>query len=464
MAKSKIKSVFECQACGARAPKWVGKCSDCGGWNTVSEVRVAPNPTVRPGWGGFSGANAGGPGVIEPVSLAAVEGGREPRFGSTIGELDRVLGGGVVEGSAVLVGGDPGIGKSTLLLQLMCGIAQKGETVLYVTGEESARQIRMRADRLGGPPESLLVLTEIDLEAIIASLDRVKPAVAVIDSVQTVASAEISGAPGTVSQVREASAKLISWAKGCGLPLFLVGHVTKDGALAGPRVLEHMVDTVLYFEGDRGHPFRILRAVKNRFGSTNEVGVFEMSDKGLSGVDNPSALFLSERSEQAAGSAVVSCLEGTRTLLVEVQALVAPQVFGTSQRTTSGAERNRVQIILALMDRRLGYALANHDVFVSVAGGLSLSEPAGDLGLVAALASAYRDLALPSQSVFFGEVGLSGEIRAVSRAEERVREAAKLGFARAYAPARQVKELGRVKGIELIGVSSLEGFVEGLWD
>jgi DNA repair protein RadA/Sms len=462
MAKSKIKSVFECQACGARTPKWVGKCPDCGGWNTVSEVRLTPSPVTRPGWGSAAGASSLG--VIEPISLAHVEGGREPRFSSTIGELDRVLGGGVVEGSAVLVGGDPGIGKSTLLLQVLSGLAQKGETVLYVTGEESARQIRMRADRLGGPPESLLVLTEIDLEAILASLDKVRPYVAVIDSVQTMASADISGAPGTVSQVREVSARLISWAKGRAIPVFLVGHVTKDGALAGPRVLEHMVDTVLYFEGDRGLPFRILRAVKNRFGSTNEVGVFEMSDKGLVGVDNPSALFLSERAEQAPGSAVVSCLEGTRPLLVEVQALVSPQAFGTSQRTTSGAERTRVQILLALMDRRLGYALSNHDVFVSVAGGLSLSEPAGDLGLVAALSSAYLDRPLPSQAVFFGEVGLSGEIRAVSRAGDRVREAAKLGFARVYAPRRQVKELGRVKGLELVGVSTLEGFVEALWD
>jgi DNA repair protein RadA/Sms len=305
-------------------------------------------------------------------------------------------------------------------------------------------------------------MAEIDVERIIEAFEKLRPAAAVVDSVQTVFNSEISGAPGTVSQVREISARLISWAKAKGMPLFLVGHVTKDGSIAGPRVLEHMVDTVLYFEGDKGHPFRILRAVKNRFGSTNEVGVFEMGETGLRGVANPSELFLSERPKGAPGSAVMPCMEGTRTLLVEIQALVSPQAFGTSQRTVSGVERNRVQILLALMDRRLGYSLAGHDVFVSVAGGMSVGEPAGDLGIVAATASAYLYKPLPEGSVFFGEVGLAGEVRGVSRAEDRVKEAKKLGFRRAYLPARQVADLRVGKGFELVGVATIEDFVDSI--
>ncbi len=449
---AKKKTTFECQTCGSRYPKWQGRCPDCGGWNTMSEITLVSDKPASRTWTGS--------GTGEAVPLDSVDGGNEPRFTSTIKELDRALGGGIVEGSAVLVGGDPGIGKSTLLLQLLQGLGRNGLKTLYISGEESPRQIRMRADRLGGPPEKLLVQSEVDVERIIASLEKHSPAVAVIDSVQTLASAEISGSPGTVSQVRETTARLVSWSKAKGMPVFLVGHVTKDGAIAGPRVLEHMVDTVLYFEGDKGHPFRILRAVKNRFGSTNEVGVFEMSEGGLLQVDNPSALLLSERPQSAPGSAVVPCLEGTRTLLVEVQALVSPQAFATSQRTTYGAERSRVQILLALMDRRLDYAMVNHDVFVSVAGGMSLTEPAGDLGLMAAIASAYLDKPLPNDTVYFGEIGLAGEVRAVSRPDERVAEAAKLGFKRAVMAAGQAEKTPPPKGFELVGVKGLEELAE----
>ena len=451
---AKTKTLFECQACGARFPKWMGRCSDCGGWNTVEETLAPSEPTARlASWGGNREAS-------DPIPLCSVSGGGQQRFSSTIDELDRVLGGGVVEGSAVLVGGDPGIGKSTLLLQLLLGLSSSGLKVLYVTGEESARQIRMRADRLGGPPESLFVMSEIDVQSIIAALEKQKPAAAVVDSVQTLHCNELTGAPGTVSQVREVSMRLVSWAKAHGMPLFLVGHVTKDGSIAGPRVLEHMVDTVLYFEGDKGLPLRLLRATKNRFGSTNEVGVFEMREAGLIGVTNPSELFLSERPKDTPGSAVVPCLEGTRPLLVEIQALVAPQTFGVGQRTTSGIERNRVQILLALLDRKLGYSLAGHDVFVSVAGGLEIGEPAGDLAVVAAVTSAYVNRPLPPGSIFFGEVGLSGEVRAVAGAEERVNEGIKLGFKRAYLPLRQASSLKCPPDFELIGVSTVAHFAD----
>jgi DNA repair protein RadA/Sms len=363
-----------------------------------------------------------------------VEGTAEARVSCGVPEFDRVLGGGIVTGSAVLVGGDPGIGKSTLLLQVLQKLSRAGAKTLYVTGEESAQQIRMRSDRLGGPPANLLVLPETDVARILQAVDKEKPAAVVIDSVQTLYSAELGGAPGTVGQVREVSGRLVVHAKTHGIPLFLVGHVTKDGAIAGPRVLEHMVDTVLYFEGDGSHPYRMLRAVKNRFGSTNEVGVFEMGDGGLREVPNPSALFLSERPERASGSAVFPCLEGTRTLLVELQALVTPAAFATPQRTTSGVERNRVQILAALLERKLGLHLLSQDLFVNAVSGIRIAEPAADLALVAALVSAFRDRPLPVDAVFFGEVGLAGEVRRVSRPEARLGEAAKLGFKRAFAP------------------------------
>jgi DNA repair protein RadA/Sms len=414
-------------------------------------------------------ASTSGSAVSSPASsseaqpLCEVLGGSEVRAPSGIPEFDRVLGGGIVGDSAVLVGGDPGIGKSTLLLQVLQALARAGNEVLYVSGEESARQIRMRADRLGGPPQGLSVLAETDVDRILDAMERSVPAAAVIDSVQTLFSSDIGSAPGTVSQVREVSGRLVIHAKTRGVPVFLVGHVTKDGSLAGPRVLEHMVDTVLYFEGNGGHPYRILRAVKNRFGSTNEVGVFEMGDAGLQGVANPSALFLAERPERAAGSAVVPCLEGTRTLLVEVQALVTAATFATPQRTTSGLERNRVQIHAALLERRLGIPLSSHDVFVNVAGGVRVTEPAADLGVVAALISAFQDRPLPNDAVFFGEVGLAGEVRSVSRPEARLAEARELGFNRAYVPSSAARLGSRFPGLVLESVEHLPGFQDALW-
>ncbi|PLX43960.1 MAG: DNA repair protein RadA [Deltaproteobacteria bacterium] len=458
MAKSKSKTIYECTACGSRFPKWVGRCTECGGWSSVEEFREAPLSPAAQRW--IPGEEGSGPTPLTEVDVDERE-----RVSSTMEELDRVLGGGVVAGSAVLVGGDPGIGKSTLLLQLLLGLGQEGRTTLYVSGEESSRQLRMRAERIGGASEKIKVLTEIDVERIISVLEKENPAAAVMDSVQTLVSPEIQGAPGTVSQVREVAARLVGWAKGRGIPLFLVGHVTKDGALAGPRVLEHMVDTVLYFEGDKGHPYRILRAVKNRFGSTNEVGVFEMGARGLIGVKNPSELFLAERPEGASGSVVLPSLEGSRVILVEVQTLTAPQNYGSPQRTVSGVERNRVQILAALLDRRLGLALANHDIFVSVAGGMQVNEPAGDLALVAALISAYMDRPVDGKTVFFGEVGLAGEVRGVSRPLDRLKEAKKLGYDRAVLPVRQAREVSGVKeiaGMELVGVESIDKLVDSM--
>jgi DNA repair protein RadA/Sms len=420
----------------------------------VESAQAAPAP-ARASFSGLA-SSAG------PVPLAEVEGGSEARTPTGIPEFDRVLGGGLVEGSAVLVGGDPGIGKSTLLLQVLQVLCRSGSTALYVSGEESARQIRLRADRLGGPAPGLLVLAETELSRVLEALERTSPAVVVVDSVQTLYSPDVASAPGTVSQVREVSGRLVVHAKSRGVPVFLVGHVTKDGALAGPRLLEHMVDTVLYFEGAAGYPYRILRAVKNRFGSTDEIGVFEMGDAGLAGISNASALFLSERPRGAAGSAVVPCLEGTRTLLVEIQALMSPAAFATPQRTTSGVERNRVQILAALLERRLGLPMLSHDVFVNVAGGLRVSEPAADLGIVAALLSAARDRPLPADAVFFGEVGLAGEVRSVSRPEARLAEARELGFSSAYVPATTARNLRGPAGPELVAVQRLSDLWEAL--
>ncbi len=452
---AKIRRVFECQQCGAQSPKWMGRCTDCGGWGTLAESTPAPGAASR---GSFAGlGSSGGP---IPLTQVTTEG--EDRSPTGIPEFDRVLGGGLVPGSAVLVGGDPGIGKSTLLLQVLQALSRSQGKVLYVSGEESARQIRMRADRLGGPESDLLVLAETDLGSILEALESVRPAAAVVDSVQTLFSTEIGSAPGTVSQVREVSGRLVVHAKTRGVPVFLVGHVTKDGSLAGPRVLEHMVDTVLYFEGDRGHPYRILRAVKNRFGSTNEVGVFEMGEGGLVGVDNPSALFLSERPAGAPGSAVFPALEGTRTLLAEVQALVSPCAYGSPQRTTSGIERTRVQILSALLERRLGVPLLSHDIFVKVSGGFDLSEPAADLAVVAALLSAVRDRPLPEKAVFFGEVGLAGEVRAVSRPDARVAEAARLGFRSIYGPRSSAPNRVGPRGLRFIPLGLLSDLLESL--
>jgi DNA repair protein RadA/Sms len=420
-------AVYRCQECGFASPKW-GICPDCrreGKYvELVEERQAAPR--------GRRGAPAPAGSAPLPLAEVRLEGGERTPTG--IGELDRVLGGGVVTGSLVLIGGDPGIGKSTLLLQASRALADGGGRVLYVSGEESAAQVRLRADRLGLAPRELYLLAETNLQAIEAHAATLGPRYLVVDSIQTVYLPDLESAPGSVSQVRECGGRLMLLSKGQGVATFLVGHVTKEGALAGPRVLEHLVDTVLYFEGERHHLYRVLRAVKNRFGSTNEIGVFEMTDRGLAEVKNPSGLFLSERPREAAGSVVVTSLEGSRPLLLELQALVSPAGFGTPRRTVLGMDPNRVCLLLAVLEKRLGFPLQSQDVFVNVAGGARVAEPAADLGLVVAAASSYLDRPVKGDVVVFGEVGLAGEVRAVTGLEARLREAAALGFAGAVVP------------------------------
>jgi len=448
----KAKSFFSCQQCGYQSPKWLGKCPDCNQWNTLAE-ETAPLPLGK----GRPLAPAGK--VLRLQDVAATE---EDRLRCGIAELDRVLGGGLVPGSFILIGGDPGIGKSTLLLQATGQLAANG-VVLYVTGEESARQVKMRGERLGVRGGELFLLAETSLEAILERVREVRPAFLVIDSIQTVFTAALESAPGSVGQVRECAGRLMQIAKGEGIPVFIIGHVTKDGAIAGPRMLEHMVDTVLYFEGDPGHPYRILRAVKNRFGSTNEIGVFEMKEAGLSEVPNPSELFLAERPQEAAGSSVVAALEGSRPVLVEVQALVSGSSFGTPRRTAMGIDHNRVSLLVAVLEKKVGLSLLAQDIFVNVAGGVKLVEPAADLAVMAALASSHMNRPIPQRAILFGEVGLAGEVRAVSRPELRINEAARLGFDRCLLPAGNLKNLEAPKGMELIGVRTAAEALEGLF-
>jgi len=421
-------SVYRCQQCGFASPK-PGTCPDCkratGELVPLVEERAAPAP---------GGRRAAAPAGTRPVPLAEVAMDHGDRTLTGIGELDRVLGGGVVRGSLVLIGGDPGIGKSTLLLQAARALARVTPPVLYVSAEESAAQVKMRADRLGVAGEGLLLWAENDLAAVQAELDTIKPRALVVDSIQTVFLPDLESAPGSVAQVRECGARLMTLAKGRGIATFLVGHVTKEGSLAGPRVLEHLVDTVLYFEGEHHHAYRVLRAVKNRFGSTNEIGVFEMATGGLVEVPNPSGFFLAERPADAPGSVVVSALEGTRPLLLELQALVARASFGTPRRTVLGADYNRVCVLLAVLEKRAGLPIGNQDVFVSVAGGGRVVEPAADLGIVIAAASSYLERPVPADVLILGEVGLTGEVRAVSGVEARLRAAAQLGFKSAIVP------------------------------
>ncbi|MBI5886201.1 MAG: DNA repair protein RadA [Deltaproteobacteria bacterium] len=451
---TRTKSVYICQSCGSNAPKWLGKCPDCGGWNTFLEERIRPEKK-----GTLAAAGA----VSRPQAITGITLAEEPRLSTQMPELDRVLGGGMVPGSAVLIGGDPGIGKSTLLLQAMGRFASAGRSVLYVSGEESLRQIRMRAERLGVLPSRLEVYAETSLEAILDALPERRPGVIVIDSIQTVHASELDSSPGSVSQVRECSHRLIAYAKSMDATLFLVGHVTKEGALAGPKVLEHMVDTVLYFEGERGHPFRILRAVKNRYGSVMEIGVFEMREAGLVEVSNPSEMFLAERPAGASGSAVTSSLEGTRTVLVEIQSLVCPTIFGMPRRTVVGVDYNKVMLLAAVLEKKAGIRLTNHDIFIKVAGGIRLDEPAIDLGITASLASNFLDKPVDQKTVVFGEVGLAGEVRAVNQAEPRCREAAKLGFTRCILPRDNVKKMKPFKGMALEGVFTVAEAMEKLF-
>lgn len=447
----KARTVFACQACGFQSPRWLGRCPDCQGWNTLAEEREESQAA------GSRFASSAATAEAQPI--AAVQGGEANRRQSGIGELDRVLGGGVVPGSVILVGGDPGIGKSTLVLQALAALAHGG-TCLYVSGEESPQQIKMRADRLGISTDKLLVLAETSLERIIAQAKQIMPAALAIDSIQTMFTEQLGSAPGSIGQVRDCAAQLVLLSKAAHHATFLVGHVTKEGAFAGPRVLEHMVDTVLYFEGDRGHPFRILRAVKNRFGSTNEIGVFEMKENGLQPVANPSALFLAERPEEVPGSVVVATIEGTRPILVEVQALVSPSSFGTPRRTTLGIDPNRVALLIAVLEKKMGVHLIGQDVFVNVAGGVRIDEPAVDLAVVAAVASSFLDKPVNPRTLVIGEVGLAGEVRAVSQVDTRVREAAKLGFVRCILPQSSRRQLSAADGVELLGVKS----VAEAWD
>jgi DNA repair protein RadA/Sms len=425
----------------------LGRCTDCGTWGSlVEEQALSSAAQDRPAWGAASGQQ-------KPILLREVEATSESRRKTGIQELDRVLGDGVVHGSLVLIGGDPGIGKSTLLLMAIDRLA-KDRAALYVSGEESLRQTKMRAERLGVSSPNLHLFAETDLEKILAAAEKLAPGALVIDSIQTMFLAELGSAPGSVSQVRECAGRLMSYAKKTGVPTFLVGHVTKEGSIAGPRVLEHMVDTVLYFEGERGHPFRVLRAHKNRFGSTNEIGVFEMKGAGLIEVADPSALFLAERPKNASGSVVTSTLNGTRPILVEVQTLVAPTGYGTARRTAIGVDSNRVALLAAVLEKKEGVQLVGCDIFVNVAGGMQLTEPASDLAVCAALVSSLRNLPLNPQTLVLGEVGLAGEVRAVGQVEPRLAEARKMGFKRVIMPKGSAKRL-ESQSMEVFGVDTL---------
>lgn len=448
---SKMKTYFQCQACGYGSPKWLGKCPDCGAWNSFAEERELPKSLRVPS--GVGNASA-------PRPLSMVTSVQDQRTRTDIAEFDRVLGGGLISGAVVLIGGDPGIGKSTLVLQAASRIAEKTGKVLYVSGEESAEQIKLRAERLGIDSEKIMVYTETVVEQIMEVSREMTPGCLIVDSIQTVYTGELSSAPGSVGQIRESAAKLMTFAKRQGLPVFLIGHVTKEGAIAGPRVLEHLVDTVLYFEGDRGHPFRILRTVKNRFGSTNEIGVFEMTDGGLSEIGNPSELFLAGRPVDVPGSSVMASMEGTRPLLVEIQALVSPTTFGLPRRTSMGVDFNRVNLLLAVLEKKAGIHMGAMDVFVNVVGGLKVIEPAADLGIVSAVLSSFRERPLPPRTVLFGEVGLSGEIRAVAQAEPRLREAAKIGFAEAVIPAGNAARLSGDTGLRTTGIRHVEEVID----
>jgi len=455
---SKVKTVFACQACGFESSKWLGRCPDCGDWNSFVEERqeVAPSGKARQG---NLGLEMGG----KPKPYDMIDVGEAERMPSGIGEFDRVLGGGIVPGSMVLIGGEPGIGKSTLLLQVAHLLGRSGGAVLYVSGEESERQIKLRGDRLGITGGGLFLMSETSLERILEQVDSLRPSSLVVDSVQTIFSAKFPSAPGSISQVREVATQLLFLAKARGITIFLIGHVTKDGNLAGPKSLEHIVDTVLYFEGEKRQHHRIVRAVKNRFGAISEMGVFEMTGAGLQAVANPSALFLAERLEGSPGSAVVATIEGSRPMLVEVQALVSPTSFGTPRRMSLGIDPNRTSLLLAVLEKRVGLELLGDDVFVSVAGGLEVYEPAADLGVAAAVASSFRNRPLPAHTAVFGEVGLAGEVRGAGQAALRIREAAQMGFTRCILPGRNLPRETEGEGIELVGVENLSEALDRLF-
>lgn len=450
MAKAK-KSIYFCQNCGHEESKWLGQCPMCKEWNTFVEEKVTP---VK----GNSVKNA----LVEAevVTLNSVSTDQDERIKTEIAELDRVLGGGIVPGSLVLVGGDPGIGKSTLLLQVCQRLADQKKKVLYISGEESLKQIKLRANRMGEFNEHLLLLCETNLEIIRSVIEKQKPEIAIVDSIQTMYSEDVASAPGSVSQVREATNTFMQLAKGMTISIFIVGHVTKEGTVAGPRVLEHMVDTVLYFEGDRHASYRILRGVKNRFGSTNEIGVFEMRQTGLVEVANPSEFMLNGRPENASGSVVACSIEGTRPMLMEIQALVCQSNFGMPRRTAAGTDYNRVNLLMAVLEKRIGLHLSNYDAYVNIAGGIKMNEPAIDLGIVMAIVSSYKNRPISEGMIVFGEVGLSGEVRAVSMPEQRVAEAKKMGFETCVIPEVSIGMVKNIQGIKVVGVKNINEAIQ----
>lgn len=449
MAKAKVS--FECMACGHESPKWMGKCPNCGAWNQLEEKIV--HKEAAPGRGTLGKTPADD--RPRATKLMIVKNSDTPRTTTRSGEFDRVLGGGIVNGSLILIGGDPGIGKSTILLQTALILAENHK-VLYVSGEESLEQIKMRADRITDNPSELTVFCETNLLYIHEEIKRSKPDFLVIDSIQTVFHPDVTSAPGSVAQVRESTQSIMNIAKGNNIATFIVGHVTKDGQIAGPRLLEHMVDTVLYFEGDQHHSYRILRAVKNRFGSTNEMGIFEMKAKGLEEVLNPSEIFLEERSKNAPGSAIVATMEGTRAMLVEVQSLVTPTHFHNPRRMATGVDTNRLSLLMAVLEKSEGMLMQQHDAYIKVAGGVKLDEPAVDLSVIISIASSFQNIAVHGDDCFIGEVGLTGEIRRVTKIEQRLQEAAKLGFKRAIVPASNLSGVDVPEGIEAIGVKTLK--------
>jgi len=443
MKAKENKSFFHCRACGQGSSKWLGRCPACGEWNSFIEETSAPDADV---------ARRGE--RQPPVPISAVSANEGERLPSGIVEFDRVLGGGIVPGSAVLIGGEPGIGKSTLLLQIAQQIAQRGGSVLYVSGEESAKQIKLRGVRIGAASPHLYLLIATDIAVIAANMEKLKPAIVIVDSIQTIYTSELAAAPGSISQIREASDRLIAAAKTAGIPLFLVGHVTKEGAIAGPKVLEHMVDTVLYFEGDSNNLYRIVRALKNRFGPTNEIGVFEMRGDGLHEISNPSDIFLSQRATGVSGSVVVPSMEGTRPILLELQALVNRSNFGIPKRTTIGFDPNRVFLLAAVMDKMMHSSLSAHDIFINVAGGIRIDETAADLGIVAAMLSSALDKEIPTHTVLFGEVGLAGEVRGVPQTGLRIKEAARMGFSRCLIPQTK-EEPSKPRALEIIKIANI---------
>lgn len=451
MTKQK-KPIYVCQSCGYQALKWLGRCPDCGEWNSMVEELVK---SERKGKTSYAMSQ---PQTIDAISLAP-----EMRLKTGMVEFDRTLGGGVVPGSLVLIGGDPGIGKSTLMLQVLDRLSHQSCRTLYLSGEESPQQIKLRAERLSVHSENLYIMAGTCIEDFFEKLAPIKPDLVAVDSIQTVYTNDMTSAPGSVGQVREVAARLMTFAKQSGVPIFLIGHVTKDGAIAGPKVLEHLVDTVLYFEGDKGHVFRILRSVKNRFGPTNEIGVFEMKDTGLEEVGNPSRIFLEERPQDVPGSVVIPCIEGTRPLLVEIQALVGPSPLGMPRRTAIGVDHNRISLLVAVLGKRIGMELGDQDIFVNVAGGLKVDEPAADLGIVSAMMSSFLNRPVDRNLVVFGEVGLAGEIRGVSQPDLRIREAKKLGFSRCLLSRNNFEGANPPGDMELGGVESIQELYELLF-